>query len=486
MMAQTQEDVSVERKKTEQEQKAKPANPKGFIRYVMLTVSIICLSSIMANIVCFNFTVLCMPGIKVPLTDILNMTLVDEKSEGFTKYERTLLFSSVAIGALVSVIPFSHFITTVGCRKMFTLAGIITAIATGFIPQVADNNLNMFLALRFLQGISFSACMPAVGSITASWASLSQNGLFMAVLTTFAQVSAIFSMPISGELCESEYGWQSIYYLHSVFCVFCFIIFACIYRNTPEEHPWISVEEIEFIAAGKKVRIPEKGEEPTGIPYLSIMTTPSVWGVWVGALGDLIAIQLIHTFSPLYMRQVLQYSVHKTGFAAALPVLMQFFVKVFAGHTSDRITQVSETTKLRIYNTIALGASALFMIALAFVTKGQSTAGIVLISLTTAMFGFNGGGFNKCATLVSRQYSPFVLGNVQFIWCIAMLFCPILVSLLLQTGDVSEWRLVYLVHAAILLLSNLFFCLVATAKPAPWTDNSIRPSSKKNTPLYVA
>lgn len=33
-------------------------------------------------------------------------------------------------------------------------------------------------------------------------------------------------------------------------------------------------------------------------------------------------------FSPMYIRDVLQYSVHHTGFAAALPVLIQFFVKV--------------------------------------------------------------------------------------------------------------------------------------------------------------
>ncbi|KAK5964498.1 hypothetical protein GCK32_018454, partial [Trichostrongylus colubriformis] len=157
---------------------------------------------------------------------------------------------------------------------------------------------------------------------------------------------------------------------------------------------------------------------------------------------------------------------------------------VFAGHSSDLIRGISETTKIRIYNSIALVASAAFLCALAFVKQGDGILGIVLITLATAMFGFNGGGFNKCATLVSRQYGHFVLANIQFIWCLSMLICPILVSLLLPTGSAEEWRTVYLAHAALLVLSNAVFCWLATAKPAPWTDpSSITNPSKKNTPM---
>ncbi|CAJ0603690.1 unnamed protein product, partial [Cylicocyclus nassatus] len=100
-------------------------------------------------------------------------------------------------------------------------------------------------------------------------------------------------------------------------------------------------------------------------------------------------------FSPLYIREVLQYSVQKTGFAAALPVLFQCLVKVVAGYSSDQIRSISETTKLRIYNSVSLGASALAFCALAFVKKGESICGIVLITLATAMFGLIGAGFVK-------------------------------------------------------------------------------------------
>ncbi|KIH65847.1 hypothetical protein ANCDUO_03829 [Ancylostoma duodenale] len=346
--------------------------------------------------------------------------------------------------------------------------------------------------------------MPTVGAVTAAWASLKQHGLFMSALTTFGQLSAVFAMPVSGELCSSSLGWEAVFYLHSVISLVSFVGWFFLYSNSPEHHPLVSKHELTEINDGKSAASLKAEVHKESIPYLEIMTTPSVWGVWIGALGDLIAVQLIHTFSPLYIREVLQYSVHHTGFAAAIPVLFQFFVKVFAGHSSDQIRGVSETTKIRIFNSVALGASAVFLCALAFVGKGQrlfwtseqrctanrrclgdSVIGIVFITLATAMFGFNGGGFNKCATLVSRQYSHFVLANIQFIWCLSMLICPILVSFLLPNGTVEEWRVVFLAHAALLILSNAIFCLLATAKPAPWTDPSITTAAKKNTPMIA-
>ena len=88
----------------------------------------------------------------------------------------------------------------------------------------------------------------------------------------------------------------------------------------------VSKTELLEITAGKSLEATSKDAQ--SIPYLKILLTPSIWGVWIGGLGDFVAVNLIHTFSPLYIRTILQYSVHHTGFAAALPVLIQFIVKV--------------------------------------------------------------------------------------------------------------------------------------------------------------
>ncbi|CAI5438870.1 unnamed protein product [Caenorhabditis angaria] len=452
-------------------------NEGSSTRYIILIFTILCLTSIMANIVCFNFTVLCMPA-----SHRINSINSTNKFEPYNHQERTWLFSAVAIGALLAVVPVSHGIARLGCRQVFFLSGILSGLSTVLVPAAASYSLQTFLMMRVLQGISFAACMPTVGSVTSSWASLKQNGFFIAVLTTFGQLSSVFSMPLSGQLCTSSLGWQSVFYFHAAFSFITFIIWYIFFTDSPSSNARVSTRELSVINANKSSA--SLSADHSSTPYLEIISTPSIWAVWIGALGDLVAVQLIHMFSPLYIRDILGYSVQKTGFAAAVPVLVQFCVKISAGHSSDRIRGVSETTKIRIFNSIALGLSAVFLACCGYVQQGQGLLGLILISLATAMFGFNGGGFNKCATLVSRQYSHFVMANIQFIWCLSMLICPILVSFLLPTSSVSEWRVVFFAHAALLILSNIFFCIFATAKPASWTDRTIRNAARKNRPIF--
>ncbi|KAK6009373.1 hypothetical protein OSTOST_25719, partial [Ostertagia ostertagi] len=205
---------------------------------------------------------------------------------GYSKNERTWLFSAVAIGALISVVPTSHAIATLGARYVFFAAGMLTTVSTALIPFAAHNSLYAFLLLRFLQGIACASCMPTVGAVTAAWASLRQHGLFMSTLTTFGQISAVFAMPVSGELCSSSLGWESVFYLHSVICFIAFVGWFFLYTSPEAEVPLL---EAAYPNPPNYTFRAEEEEVP--IPYLEIMTTPSVWGVWIGALGDLIAVQ---------------------------------------------------------------------------------------------------------------------------------------------------------------------------------------------------
>ncbi|CAI2354839.1 unnamed protein product [Caenorhabditis sp. 36 PRJEB53466] len=449
----------------------------GYVRYLVLISTMFCLTSLMSNVVCFNFTVLCMPGTQ----ESAELSGNHSHYAGYTRREKTWLLSTVAIGAVCGVVPVLYGISRFGLKKVFFTSGMLTAISTFLVPILAPISYWFFIALRFVQGLSYAACFPAVGAVTSSWASLAQQGLFIAALTTFGQTSSVFSMPVAGELCISPFGWKSVFYLHSLISLAVFTIWYAVFTDSPHDNKFVRPAELAEIEHNKSA---DEIHEHSHTPYLEIVTTPSIWGIWIGALGDLVAVQLIHIYSPVFLHDVGGYSVEKTGFAAAVPVLFQFFVKMFAGHSSDKIHGISETTKLRIYNTIALGASAVFLVALGFVKQGQGVLGLVLMTLATGMFGFNGGGFSKCAALVSRQYSHFVMANLQILTCFSMIVCPLIVSSILREGTVAEWRIVFFVHAAILVVCNVVFCWLATAKPAPWTDRTIKKSASKNTPLY--
>ncbi|PAV77276.1 hypothetical protein WR25_22898 isoform B [Diploscapter pachys] len=439
----------------------------------------------MANINAFNFTILCMPGTSHLDEETLSMNQTMYVT-GFTRSDKTLIYSAVAIGSLLAVVPISLLISKSGCRKVFFACGLLSAIATCGIPFVAADNLMLFLVMRFLQGAAFASCMPTAGAATASWAPIIQHGFFISTFTTFPILGSVIAMPVAGILCTSPLGWKAVYFLLTGFTLFVFGVWVVLFRDYPENHKLVNKSELLRISHGKNLSDCSKSDEKDPVPYGKIVLTPSILGVCIGAIGDFLSIQLIHVFSPIYIRNVLQYSVHETGFAAGLPVFLQLLVKIFGGLSSDLLRCMSETTKLRIFNTISMWVSGAFLLSLAFVNQGEGLYGMILITLATMLQGFNGAGFNKCATLVSRQHSHFVLAIIQFLWCIAMLISPIMITALLPTGSASEWHVVFIVHTAILFQCNAVFCCLATAKPAPWTDSSITHFSRKNTPIFIS
>ncbi|MFH4981173.1 hypothetical protein AB6A40_007882 [Gnathostoma spinigerum] len=95
--------------------------------------------------------------------DLLNVTwdgdvyvrrdiLVKKADKYYTHQQRSILFASVAVGALLAIAPISTSIHRYGARKTFTVVGSISAISTGLCPLAASFGVLPLTAMRILQG----------------------------------------------------------------------------------------------------------------------------------------------------------------------------------------------------------------------------------------------------------------------------------------------------------------------------------------------
>ena len=73
------------------------------------------------------------------------------------------------------------------------------------------------------------------------------------------------------------------------------------------------------------------------VPYWQIMKNPVILTVWLNALSDIVSGIFLLTYTPLYMNNVLHYSVGHTGILGALPALSHIPVKLLCGYLSDKI-----------------------------------------------------------------------------------------------------------------------------------------------------
>ncbi|KAI6203438.1 hypothetical protein M3Y94_00556300 [Aphelenchoides besseyi] len=392
----------------------------------------------------------------------------------FTPVEKAVLFSVVAIGALLAIVPVYRSMKRHGCRKTFMLCGIISAISTGLIPVVAPY-FWLFVIVRILQGFAFAACMPVIGSVTSVWACLNENGLFAGTLTSFLQIAPLITMPLSGFFCSLE-AWEVVYYVHSAL-TFIFLIFWWFgYRDAATEHSWVTIHENQRISRGKVV---DARKKHSAIPYKKIYADPAVWAILIAALGNMSCIQMLIVFAPTYFNSILNYRIMTVGIVSGLPTFVQFIVKLLSGVLSDKLTNFTETQKVHLFNSIAFFGQAFFLVLLAILPPifHSNTLTVLLYITAVGILGFNAGGFFKSSTLVARQYAFFVNANIQAIICIVILLNPILVYSIIASnenphGDFGEWAAVFILYAIIISCCGVVFILRGKGEAAEFTELS--------------
>ncbi|VDM38436.1 unnamed protein product [Toxocara canis] len=395
-----------------------------------MIISTLCLASILSNILAFNFTVICMAGEKP--SNGSNSTGSNNYREDldYSSVEKTVLFVSVGIGALFAVFPMTLILNKFGSRVtevMLTLSGLL------FLIPCSSSAIYVCSTIT-ASGVGFSACLPVMGSITSHWSTLKQNGIFIAILSSFLQIAPMFTMPVAGELCTSSLGWESVYYLHGIVTIALFTVFIVYHRNAPTKHPLVKPKELMKVMFGKGSIYSGPGKQRVSkkVPYAAMYKDPAIWAILVAAFGNFMGTQLSLQFMPTYINKVLFLSIAQTGLATAVASIIMFFIKLLAGQTSDKIKQ------------------------------------IVLVA-STCILGFNSGGFFKSSQMVSRQHSHFTLANIAFVNCTCMLLTPLLSELIAPDNTPETWSIVLCLHGVILLTTNAFFCVFGSARPASWT-----------------
>ncbi|KAL7079097.1 hypothetical protein ACQ4LE_001213 [Meloidogyne hapla] len=459
-------------------------------RFMLLILVVLCLMINWANILTFNFTVICMRPREIEnYTENNqinnNLTILNENKTNknsykysdeswltreFSNYEKSQAMAMVAIGALITNIPIVTLINWYGPRYLFTVVGFFGAAATALIPYSMKMGWNWFLIARALQGMAFAGDMATFGHFVTYWTYHKQYAFFTATLCVYVQLAPVFTNPVSGILCESSWRWPGVYYFHAIVSVILFLCFYLFYRNDPNKHPFVNELEKNKIARGRDI---SDSQAQKFVPYLEILRSPAAWAVFIGGIGNFTGINLLYQFTPTYLFKVQGFHVVKTGFMAALPPLGQACMKELAGLINDRIPNelMGETTKTKVFNSIAFCSMAFILVIASFVPPGHGNLALFLLTASAFTLGFNIGGFYKSGSMIAGPYSPFVMGQISTSMTVTMLMVPLIVNPLTPNNTRQEWALAFYVLGAIMVFCNIFYCFFASAELQPWATS---------------
>ncbi|KAI6205293.1 MFS domain-containing protein [Aphelenchoides besseyi] len=427
------------------------------IRFFVLFISVLFLTFTRGNEMSFNLTILCMTS---------NSTVNGDDPIYMTPQEISTTFASVGVGAIITVLPLTHAQHVWGSRVVFSMLLGASAISTALIAPLARISFAMIIP-RLIQGAALASVMPLMGTITAEWAPVMEIGKFMTFLSGASQLSQIIVMPLSAELCVN-YGWSRVYYILSILSGIVAVLFYVFYRNSPEQHSCISEEELTYITKGAKPK------RPSRIPYAQIFRSRAVWAVWIAFVGNSIGFQLIIQFMPTFLNKVVKIPIKQTGSSAMVPPLFQLAAKITAVFICDRITFLSERLKLQVFNSIAMCGCGLFFLPLGFLDPESSNQRLTILCFTASIscLGMVTCGSLKSVTLVAKSLSPIIMGITQLVVCMGALIVPFFVSLVAPDNTIAQWRVVFISACAVLFVTNVIFCFLCSATPAPWALES--------------
>ena len=260
----------------------------------------------------------------------------------WTKPQEGIVLGSFFYGYITTQVLGGWLSTKFGGKWVFGVGVLVTAVLTIATPWVA-HNLPLLVVVRVLEGIGEGVTFPAMHGVWARWAPPSERTKLTTLSYSGASMGTIISMPLSGYICGSSWGWPAVFYLCGMVGVVWFVLWTCLMHSDPRTHPRITEEEKRYIIDGiehEKHGAQNGGLDapllksgaadprpPTGAtPWLKIFTSVPVWAIIFGHVSNNWGFYNLLTCLPSYLHNVLGLDIAHAGFLSGLPYLCLFIV----------------------------------------------------------------------------------------------------------------------------------------------------------------
>ena len=171
---------------------------------------------------------------------------------GLSKIQLGWIFSAFLAGYAIFQTPGGRLADKLGARSMLAIGvvwwGIFTAL-TAAVPARFGAALFAFILVRFALGAGEAVIYPASNQFVAQWIPSAERGLANGVIFSGVGAGAGFTPPLIAYL-MLRYGWRWSFVVCAILGLLAGLVWFLIARNSPDEHPRVSPDELGRIQSG--------------------------------------------------------------------------------------------------------------------------------------------------------------------------------------------------------------------------------------------
>ncbi|CAG7730460.1 unnamed protein product [Allacma fusca] len=399
-----------------------------------------------------------------------NGSLTREGEFEWSKDVQGAILGSFFYGFVFTQIPGGWISDRFGGKIALLVTSIIFSVITMLHPLFARFGPEYLFGLRVIQGLSHGLTLPCINVISVRWSGPTERGFLMGIAYGGFSVGAVLTFPLCALICE-KLGWPFIFYITGgIGVIWCVAVYFFLF-DTPEDHPRISAEELEFLQKNRAVD-QSSSKQKLKVPWMKIFLSVPVNALHAAHFCTLWGFQTLSMYLPSFMKEVLFMDVSTNGLVSSLPYVGMLVLHVGVGRFFDTVRAknlCSITTLRKIFNTFGTFLPGISLLSVYFLTCRQYLGGIFAIAIGQAFIEFAMmGGYLFSVFELAPRFAGILTGIMNTYGVLTGLLCPIAVSYLTPNGTREEWLVVFYVAAGIVMVGCVVYLFFGSSELQEW------------------
>lgn len=363
---------------------------------------------------------------------------------GLTPTELGFIFSAFAYPYAAMQIAGGWAADRFGPRRVLAILSLLWAAATmltGLAWSVAS-----LVWFRLLVGVGEGGAFPTATRALTCWLPVRERAFAQGITHSFARLGGAVTPPIVLAI-VARYGWREAFYVLGAVSLAWTAVWLVSFRDSPEQHPWVTGEELAVIHAGGGARRAARGPTPwrqiaSRMWLVTLVDFCYGWSLWV-----------FLTWLPSYLSDARGFKLREMAVMTTLPLLAGVVGDTLGGVISDGIFRRTGNLRLARRAPLVVGLAGAFAFLLPAIVTGSAVGAVSLLAAAFFFLELTNAVLWTLPIDIAGEYAGTAGGMMNTGFGVAGMISPVVFGILIQrTG---RYELPLTISAVLLLVGAL-------------------------------